>query len=150
MKKTRQFLAKLKLPFEDNHGLKSSSKRFRDGGQYRIEIPSVEGPRVFAEVLEAAKAYRVPIHRISQGSGVMLLTRSEIREMAKIGHEERIEVCLFVGPRATFETGAQTASAAGKVIGLQHRGADQLVYAVEDVRRACDFGIRVFAKFSEL
>src|SRR5207253_10966684 len=63
-------------------------------------------------------------------------------EMAGIGKGERIEVCLFVGPRATFETGAQAASAAGKVIGLQHRGADQLVYAIEDVRRACDLGIR--------
>lgn len=142
MKNTQQFLAKLKLPAEDNHALKPSSKRFRDGGQYRIEIPSVEGPRVFREVLESAKTYKVPIHRVSQGSGVMLLTRDEIREMAEIGHEEGIEVCLFVGPRATFEIGAQTASPAGKVIGLQHRGADQLVYAIEDVRRACDLGIR--------
>jgi len=30
----------------------------------------------------------------------------------------------------------------GKVIGCQHRGADQLVYAIEDVRRACELGIR--------
>ena len=142
MKKTQQFLAKLKLPSEDNHALKPSSKRFKDGGQYRLEIPSVEGPRVFREVLEAAKAHKVPIHRVSQGSGVMLLTRDEIREMAEIGHDENIEVCLFVGPRSTFDTGAQTASTAGKVIGLQHRGADQLVYAIEDVRRACDLGIR--------
>ena len=142
MKKTQQFLAKLKLPSEDNHALKPSSKRFKDGGQYRIEIPSVEGPRVFREVLEAAKTHKVPIHRVSQGSGVMLLTRDEIREMAEIGHDENIEVCLFVGPRSTFDTGAQTASTAGKVIGLQHRGADQLVYAIEDVRRACDLGIR--------
>jgi hypothetical protein len=142
MKKTQHFLAKLKLPVEDNHALKPSSKRFRDGGQYRIEIPSVEGPRVFRAVLEEAKAYKVPIHRISQGSGVMLLTRDEIREMAHMGREEGIEVCLFVGPRATFDTGAMASSAAGKVIGLQHRGADQLVYAIEDVRRACDLGIR--------
>jgi hypothetical protein len=142
MKKTKEFLAKLKLPVEDNHPLKPSSKRFKDGGQYRIEIPSVEGPRVFQAVLEAAKEQRVPIHRVSQGSGVMLLSKDEVREMARMGADQRIEVCLFVGPRATFETGAQTASSAGKVIGLQHRGADQLVYAIEDVRRACDLGIR--------
>jgi len=52
---------------------------------------------VFREVLEAAKALKVPIHRVSQGSGVMLLTREEIREMARMGQEERIEVCLFCG-----------------------------------------------------
>ncbi|MBZ5563378.1 MAG: U32 family peptidase [Acidobacteriia bacterium] len=142
MKKTQQFLAKLKLPFEDNHALKPSGQHFKDGGDYRIEIPSVEGPRVFREVLEAAKKYRVPIHRVSQGSGIMLLTRDEIQEMARLGHEEHIEVCLFVGPRAPFETGAQALAPAGKVIGWQHRGADQLVYALEDVRRACDLGIR--------
>ncbi len=142
MKKTQQFLAKLKLPAEDNHALEPSKKRFADGGQYRLEIPSVEGPRVFREVLKAAKEYKVPVHRVSQGSGVMLLTRDEISEMARIGHDERIEVCLFVGPRAGFETGAQVTAAAGKVIGQQHRGADQLVYAIEDVRRACDLGIR--------
>ena len=142
MKKTQLFLSKLDLPGEDNHALKPSGRRFPDGGHWRFEIPSVEGPRVFREVLAAAKELRVPVHRVSEGSGIMLLTRNEISEMARIGHDQRIEVCLFVGPRATFETGAQTASTAGKVIGLQHRGADQLVYAIEDVKRACDLGIR--------
>ncbi len=142
MKKTQEFLAKLKLPAQDNHALEPTQKRFPDGGQYRIEIPSVEGPRVFQEVLATAKEYQVPIHRVSQGSGIMLLTKKEIAEMARIGHDRRIEVCLFVGPRAPFETGAQTLTTGGKVIGWQHRGADQLAYAIEDVRRACDLGIR--------
>jgi hypothetical protein len=139
---TKQFLAQLNLPEEDNHALAPGGKHFKDGGDFRFEIPSVEGPRVFREVLEGARELKVPIHRVSQGSGIMLLTKEEIREMARMGAGERIEVCLFVGPRATFETGAQTVSTAGKVIGLQHRGADQLVYALEDVRRACDLGIR--------
>jgi len=139
---TQQFLAKLKLPGQDNHALEPSKKRFPDGGQYRIEIPSVEGPRVFREVLAAAKEHKVPIHRVSQGSGIMLLTKDEICEMARMGAGERIEVCLFVGPRASFETGAQALTTAGKVIGLQHRGADQFVYAIEDVRRGCELGIR--------
>lgn len=142
MEKTQEFLKKLKLPGEDNHALKPSAKRFPDGGEYRCEIPSVEGPRVFREVLAAAKTHKVPVHRVSQGSGVMLLTKDEISEMAVIGRDQRIEVCLFVGPRATFETGAQAFSPAGKLIGLQHRGADQLVYAIEDVKRACELGIR--------
>lgn len=142
MKKTQQFLREIGLPAEDNHALKPSIKTFADGGQFRLEIPSVEGPKVFREVLAAAKEHQVPIHRVSQGSGVLLLGKKDTAEMAKIGADTRIEVCLFVGPRATFETGGQAAASAGKVIGLQHRGADQLVYAIEDVRRACDLGIR--------
>ena len=127
---------------EDNHGLAPSGKKFKDGGDYRFEIPSVEGPRVFREVLEAAKELKVPVHRVSQGSGIMLLDQRRDSRDGAHGAARRIEVCLFVGPRATFETGAQTVSTAGKVIGLQHRGADQLVYAIEDVRKACDLGIR--------
>src|SRR5215471_2228301 len=142
MKRTQDFLGGLNLPGQDNHALVPSQKVFAHGGEYRIEIPSVEGPRVLREVVAAATELRVPVHRISQGSGVMLLADSEISEMARIGAAEKIEVCLFVGPRATFETGAQAFSTAGKVIGLQHRGADQLVHAIEDVRHACELGIR--------
>src|SRR5438094_651541 len=88
MKKTQQFLAKLKLPVQDNHALEPSKKRFPDGGQYRFEIPSVEGPRVFRAVIEAAKEHKVPVHRVSQGSGVLLLGRRDVEEMARIGAGE--------------------------------------------------------------
>lgn len=142
MKHAREFLKKLDLPWEDNHALKPSTGRFPGGGQFRIEIPSCEGPRIFRAVLALAKELHVPVHRVSQGSGVLLLPKAEISEMARIGRDNNVEVCLFVGPRANFETSAQAFSAAGKVIGLQHRGADQLVYAIEDVRWACDLGIR--------
>jgi hypothetical protein len=137
-----ELLSALKLPAQDNHELRPTRSRFKDGGQYRFEIPSCEGPRVFCVVLALAKELNVPIHRVSQGSGILLLSDKDINDMARIGRDHRVEVCLFVGPRATFETGGQAFSSAGKTIGLQHRGADQLVYAIEDVRRACDLGIR--------
>jgi len=95
-----------------------------------------------AAVLEEAEARRVPVVRISQGSGVMLLTDSEIREMARLGAEARVEVSLFVGPRAAWETGAQILSPAGRNLGARHRGMEQLVYALEDIKRACGLGIR--------
>ena len=142
MQDTRDFLASLGLPRGDAYDLPTSPKRFPDGAQYRIEIPSVEGPRVLAAVLEEAERLQVPIHRVSQGSGIMLLTDAEIREMAELGHDAGIEVSLFVGPRAAWETGAQILASAGKNLGARLRGMDQLVYAVEDVRRACELGIR--------
>ncbi|MCJ7737071.1 MAG: U32 family peptidase, partial [Anaerolineae bacterium] len=92
--------------------------------------------------LEASEARNVRVHRISQGSGIMLLTDSEIREMAMLGAEARIEVSLFVGPRAAWETGSMVLSSAGKNLGARHRGMEQLVYAIEDVKRACSLGIR--------
>ncbi|UCC61569.1 MAG: U32 family peptidase [Anaerolineae bacterium] len=142
MQSTRVFLQSLGLPPGDLYDLPSSPKRFPDGAQYRVEIPSVEGPRALAAVLEEAEARRVRVHRISQGSGIMLLTDGEIAEMARLGAEARVEVSLFVGPRAAWETGAQILSPAGRNLGARHRGMEQLIYAIEDVRRACSLGVR--------
>ena len=142
MQDTRDFLASLGLPRGDAYDLPTSSKRFPDGAQYRVEIPSVEGPRALAAVLEEGEHQRVLIQRVSQGSGIMLLNDAEIREMAVLGHDAGIEVSLFVGPRAAWETSAQAVASAGKNLGARHRGMDQVVYAVEDIRRACGLGIR--------
>jgi len=79
---------------------------------------------------------------VSQGSGIMLMTDEEITEMLDIGSKAGIEVNLFIGPRATFDVGAQAFSAAGKSLGLSLRGADQLVCAMEDVKRAVRQGLR--------
>ena len=141
MNETRETLEKHGWPGADLRDCPASAKRFADGAQYRIEIPSTEGPRAFRAVLEEAAVRGVPVHRVSQGSGIMLLTDDEIREMAALGREHSIEVNLFVGPRASFDIGAQAVSAAGKSLASSLRGADQLVYALEDVKRAVDLGI---------
>lgn len=135
-------LAELGIPACDPADSPSSGKRFPDGGEYRIEIPSTEGPRALAAVIDEALKRHVPVHRVSQGSGIMLMTDDEIREMLLIGRNERMEVNLFVGPRATFDIGAQVFSPAGRTLGLSLRGADQLRFALADVARGCEFGLR--------
>lgn len=142
MERTRAFLPRLGLPSGDAHALPTSAKRFPDGAQYRIEIPSCEGPEAMRAVIETADQHGVEIHRVSQGSGIMLLTDAEIVEMAGLGRGQGMEVSLFVGPRAAWDVGATAASSAGRAVAPRIRGADQLVYAVEDVRRACALGIR--------
>jgi peptidase U32-like protein len=142
MKSSRDFLERRGLPGRDLADCPPSIKRFPDGGQYRIEIPSTEGPRALAAVLEEAATRNVPVHRVSQGSGIMLMTDVEVSEMLDLGHKAGIEVNLFIGPRATFDIGAQAFSAAGKSLGLSLRGADQLVFAMEDVKRAVRLGLR--------
>jgi len=139
---TQNFLAQRGLPTGDAFDLPSSAKRFPDGAQYRLEIPSCEGPRALAAILEEGERLEVPFQRVSQGSGIMLLTDEEIREMARLGRDARIEVSLFVGPRAAWDTGAQILSSGGKNLGARLRGMDQVVYALEDIRRGCALGIR--------
>ena len=142
MEQTRAFLDRLGLPGGDLHSLPDSPHRFPDGGQWRVEIPSVEGPNALRAVFESADALGVPVHRVSQGSGVMLLTDAELDELAALADARGgIEVSLFVGPRAGWDTGAMAYAAAGRVVAPKVRGMDQLVQAVEDVKRACEHGI---------
>ena len=140
--KANELLTSLGLPGRDLAELPDSGKRFPDGGQYRVEIPSVEGPRVLEAVLDEAEKRGVQLHRISQGSGIMLQTDAEILEMCAMAREANLELSLFVGPRASWETGATVISGAGKTLGAQHRGQDQLAYALEDVLRGVSLGLR--------
>lgn len=119
-----------------------SPKRFLDGGWFRFEIPSVEGPDVLEAVVEEGRQLKVPIHRVSQGSGIQLLTDGEIAEMAHIGAEAGIEVSLFVGPRAGFETSAMHLAQNGGVVRPRLRGMASLRAALDDALRAYDLGIR--------
>ena len=142
MRTISKALAAAGLPDADPMPCPDSPKRFPDGGQYRFEIPSTEGPSALQAVIEEARKLDVPVHRISQGSGAMMLPDDEIRRMCALGREHGIEVNLFVGPRATFDVGAQAYTAGGRPIGLSLRGADQLRYSLMDVRRAADLGVR--------
>jgi hypothetical protein len=122
----------------------ASPARFPDGAHFRIEIPSVEGPAVFLAAVEAAVAAGVTVNRVSQGSGAMLLAQAELAEMARIGADHGIEVSLFVGPREEWDVGRSAQAADGPALAGRLRGARQLRYAVDDVLRAVDQGIRGF------
>ena len=140
MKKSYEALESLNLPSADR--LVESSVGFKDGGQYRIEIPSTEGPEAFKIVLEEAEKLDCPVHRISQGSGIQMLSDDQITEMSRIGADRNIEVCLFTTPRANFDIGGFWSAPIGPMIQWQVRGADQLRYSMDDIFRACDLGIR--------
>jgi len=121
-----------------------SAVRFADGAHLRIEIPSVESPAALAAVVDEARTLNVPIHRVSQGSGSMLLSVAELRAMARIGADEGLEVNLFVGPREEFGIGGSVRSPDGLLLSGRLRGLDHLRYAIDDILRAVDAGIRGF------
>jgi hypothetical protein len=119
-----------------------SDARFADGLRYRIEIPSVEGPRVLEAVLDESERRSVAVRRVSQGSGVMMLTDAEIRELAALGAGAGVEVSLFLGPRGAWDTGGQslvTAAAGGTA-----RGEGGIEACVAEVERGVRLGIRSF------
>jgi len=139
---TRSFLESIGLPGGDLHDLPSSEKRFPDGAHFRVEIPSVEGPRCLEAVLEEAERLDVLVHRVSQGSGVFLQTDDELAELARTGAEARVEISLFARPNAAWDTSAMARTPAGAVVAPTSRGQEQIVQGIEDVRRAAAHGIR--------
>lgn len=94
-----------------------------------------------AAVLEEAARLAVPVHRISQGSGVMMLTDSEIGEMLALGAANNVELSLFLGPRGTWDVGAAVKSPSGGG-GTRARGQDQVRFCLEDAHRAAALGVR--------
>ena len=130
------------MPPGDLTALPSSLKRFPDGAQYRIEIPSTEGPACLEAVLDEAKQRVVPVHRVSQGSGVMLQTDEELKAMAQQARAARIEVSLATRPNAAWGTSAMARSSAGAAVGASARGQDEVIYQLQDARRAAAHGFR--------
>ncbi|MET9861853.1 hypothetical protein ABZY93_21520 [Streptomyces smyrnaeus] len=119
----------------------ASPHTFPDGGLWRTEVPSCEGPEALAVVLKESARLDVPLHRISQGSGIWMLTDAEITEMVEACAERDIELCLFTGPRGTWDTGAATRTDSGGG-GLRARGHSALAGCVEDAVRATELGVR--------
>ncbi|MGP3982368.1 hypothetical protein [Streptomyces sp. KR80] len=136
-------LARIGHPFPDTDPADASPHTFPDGGTWRTEIPSVEGPEALAIVLKESSRLDVPVHRISQGSGIWMLTDAEITEMVESCAERDIELCLFTGPRGTWDIGASTRTDSGGA-GLRARGHDALAGCVEDALRASELGVRCF------
>ena len=136
----RSFLADLGLPRGDLNELPDSEKRFPDGAQYRVEIPSTEGPRCLAAVLEEAERLDVLVHRVSQGSGVFLQTDAELDEMARQADEARVEVSLFARPNAAW--GVSATARAHQGFAATAHGQEQVVANLEDCRRAAEHGFR--------
>ncbi len=142
MRNIREFLASSGLAASDGDAVPSSEKRFPDGAQYRVEIPSVEGPEVLSEVLVEADARGVPVHRVSQGSGGMLLTDDELSAMVHTAAIRSIEVSLFARPLAGWGTSAAAVASGAGALGAQAHGTEQLVACLADIERSADAGIR--------
>lgn len=148
MGNTKTFLEKLGIK-RDIDGSTESKKRFEDGAQYRFEVPGIQKPSAMGSLIEAMDDFDVLVHRVTQTKGIMLLTDSEIEKMTEMARENRIELFLSVGPRATYDTSASAHTKEGARIGYRLRGYKNLLYAIEDVKRAIEFGVRGILIYDE-
>ncbi|MCC6019255.1 MAG: U32 family peptidase [Candidatus Verstraetearchaeota archaeon] len=150
-KETRAYLRKKGLPDHDLYELPESKLRFPDGAQYRIEIPTVNSAETMRAALETAEKYGVVINRITETLGIMRHTDEELEEFIQLAKDYKVELILSVGPRATYDLSTQRATntpEAGRV-GYRLRGMEQVIRAVEDVKRAVHLGCRGILVYDE-
>lgn len=149
LESTRKFLKSINMPVGDAYDLPTSDKRFSDGAQYRFEVPGIQGPKVMKALLEALDEYGIVIHRITQTKGIMMLTDEEITKMVEYAAQWKTDLILSIGPRATTDTSASVNTPEGVRMGYRLRGQEQIIRAVEDVKRASRLGCKSFLVYDE-
>jgi hypothetical protein len=149
MKETRDFLKKIGMPAGDAYDLPTSEKRFSDGAQYRFEVPGIQSPGTMKALLEEMNEYGTAIHRVTQTKGIMFLSDDEIQQMVALAEKWQVELVLAIGPRATYDTSASVHTPEGQRMGYRLRGQEQIVRAIEEVKRAARFGCRSFLVYDE-
>lgn len=147
MNNTKDFLKQIGIDEVDSSY--ESDKRFEDGGQFRFEVPGIQSPKTMKALLDEAGRQNLVIHRVTQTKGIMLLTDEEIAEMVDLAKDYGCELFLSVGPRATYDTSATVHTKEGSRIGYRLRGYDNLVYGIEDVKRAVNLGVRGILLYDE-
>lgn len=124
---TRILLERFGFPPSDLYSLPLSPKRFEEGGQYGIEISSVNNPKILKSVLALADISEIIIDRVDECRGIFRLLNNEIKEMVQICHERQIGLIMSVSPRAIYDTSAFAQSKNGSRMGYRLRGMENII-----------------------
>ena len=146
---TRAYLKKLNLPEGDLFDMPTSTLRFPDGAAFRIEVPTINTALAVGGLLDQATKNGITINRVTETYGMFRHTREEIKEYCKLCHDYGAELLMSVGPRATYDTGATVLSSQGVRISYRLRGMEQVLRAIEDIKRGYDLGLRGFLIYDE-
>ena len=151
LKEIQDFMEKMGIPGRDLHHLPSSEKTFPDGAHWRIEISGVERASTMEAMIKEAHKRKVIIHRaIITVQGSTLSDFSELKAMAQMGRDEKIEVITTMGPRKAWDVGARAQGfAEGAAVGFRMRGSDNISYWLADLMRNLDAGLRGFLVLDE-
>ncbi|MCZ7430715.1 peptidase [Streptomyces sp. WMMC1477] len=147
---TRRQLARLGLPDADPPATTGvSGQSFPDGGHFRVEVPTVNSLHAAETLLAESRRRGFTINRITETRGMYRHTAREIAAYTALGTEYGSEILMSVGPRAGYDIGAGVQTPEGMRIGYRLRGQEQLIRAIEDVKRGIELGVRGFVVYDE-
>ncbi len=151
LKKIRDFMEKEGVPGRDAYGLPTSKKAFPDGANFRIEVAGVERASTMAAMIDEAHKRKLTIHRcIAAVGGSTYCDFEELKEMAQMARDEKIEMIMTVGHRKGWDAGAKELSTSeGAMQGFRLRGSDHISYHIADIMRSIQAGHRGFLVYDE-
>lgn len=151
LQQIRAFMEKEGIPGRDAYDLPTSTKSFPDGANFRIEIAGVERASTMEALIDEARKRQVTVHRaIATVGGATYCDFGELRAMAQMAADEKIEVVMTVGHRKGWDTGSKEISTSeGSMQGFRLRGSDHISYHIADIMRCIEAGHRGFLVYDE-
>jgi hypothetical protein len=146
---TRKFLKNINMPSGDDMQLLPSGKKFKDGADFRIEVPTINSFTAAHDLLQMADKSNITINRITETYGIFRHAKNEIVDWVALTKDYGCELMMSHGPRATYDTSATAQSLQGQRIGYRLRGQEQIIRAIEDIKRGIDYGVRNFLIYDE-
>lgn len=146
-----QAIEKVGIPSHDLYDMPDSPLTFPDGAHYRMEISGIERLSSIEAVVDEMQKRNVPVHRLVMTvMGATLLPMDELKAMAQVAHDAKLEVVVTPGPRAAWDVGSkQQASPEGRRSGGRIRGSDNLYAMLSDYLRIAEAGFRGFLVWDE-
>ena len=147
----RRFMEAQGIPGRDSYNLPTSPKTFPDGANFRIEIAGVERASTMEAMVAEAQRRNLTVHRvIAAVGGATFLDSGELKELARIANDEKIEVVMTVGHRKGWDAGAKEISnPEGSMQAFRLRGSDNISYHIADIMRCVEAGHRGFLVYDE-
>jgi len=145
-----KMIEKCGITARDLYDLPTSAITFPDGAHYRMEVSGIEALSEMEALIDEMRKRDVPIHKvIAMGKGATLLSQKELKDLAQMGHEAKIEIIIIPGPRPAWDVGSHVRTEWGRFSGWRIRGSDNLSYLVADIQRCIDAGLKGFLLYGE-
>jgi hypothetical protein len=151
LKTIREFMEKQGIPGRDAYELPTSTQSFPDGASFRIEIAGVERASTMEAMIDEARKRNVTIHRcIATVGGSTYCDFQELKALARMARDEKIEMITTVGHRKGWDPGSKEISTSeGGMQGFRLRGSDNISYHIADIMRNIEAGHRGFLVYDE-
>ena len=139
------------IPGRDAYELPTSTKTFPDGANYRIEIAGDERASTLEALIDEARKRDLTVHRvIAAVGGSTYCDFEELKAMAQMAHDEKIEVVMTIGHRKGWDVGSKEMSTTeGSMQAFRLRGSDHISYHIADMMRNIEAGHRGFLVYDE-